>query len=314
MDSKIGLSRPVWPLALARVVRSTGSLPATNVAKSLCSCAILDVTKGNDNLPDDIILETPCEFSQRHSSQDTSEGQGLATIDASESSSITDDATHISTPIPLSQSTPDPPTPARMWQPLPAPLNTDDALCLGQDHEASSRDSEDAKTHTLSQGALQSSSGARVSPFRPLGPTTRYYTRRQAVHRLVQNNNNSSSNTGSESQGSEFHLGRANLQHNKDYCPSDTEVEEIGLGDESDGEDQYPRKRRKVSRSSASLLRDETASVERPRRRRPSLRSRSIQLTYRGKYMQASGILSPVLSQAISNKTEVRAVLTSFKK
>jgi hypothetical protein len=87
----------------------------------------------------------------------------------------------------------------------------------------------------------------------------------------------------------------------------------MGLeGDESDGEDQCPRKRRKVSRSSG-LLRDAAASVERPRRGRQSLRSRSTQSTYREKNTQASGILSPAPSQATSDETEVRAVLASFE-
>ncbi|KAH7110383.1 hypothetical protein B0J13DRAFT_534580 [Dactylonectria estremocensis] len=52
------------------------------------------------------------------------------------------------------------------------------------------------------------------------------------------------------------------------------------------------QERRKVSRSSAGLLRDAAVSVKRPRQRRPSLRSRSTQLTYRGKNTQARGILS----------------------
>ncbi|KAH7124952.1 hypothetical protein B0J13DRAFT_646983 [Dactylonectria estremocensis] len=76
--------------------------------------------------------------------------------------------------------------------------------------------------------------------------------------------------------------------------------------DESDGEDRCPRKRRKVSRLSAGLLRDAAASVERPRRGRLSLRSW-------GKNTQASGILSPASSQATSDETEVTAVLASFE-
>ncbi|KAH8659707.1 hypothetical protein BGZ61DRAFT_540043 [Ilyonectria robusta] len=74
------------------------------------------------------------------------------------------------------------------------------------------------------------------------------------------------------------------------------EAEEMSLGDESNGEDQFPRKRRRVSRSSASSLRDAAASVERPRRGRPSLRSRSTRS-----------------SQAMSDETEVRAVLARFE-
>ncbi|KAH6981467.1 hypothetical protein EDB80DRAFT_256361 [Ilyonectria destructans] len=134
------------------------------------------------------------------------------------------------------------------------------------------------------------------------------------AQRLAQNDDDDDSDTGSEPQGSEYHLGRANLHGDKDYCLSDTEVEEMGLeGDDSDSEGQRPRKRRKVSRSSAGLLRDATASVERPRQGRPSLRSRSTQSTYRGKYAQASGILSPASSQATPDETEVRAVLASFE-
>ncbi|KAI8677560.1 hypothetical protein NCS56_00646200 [Fusarium sp. Ph1] len=76
-------------------------------------------------------------------------------------------------------------------------------------------------------------------------------------------------------------------------------------GDKSDGGDQCPRKRRKVSRSSASLLRDAAAVVERPRPVRPSLRSR-------GKPAQASGI-SPASSRATSDDTEARAVLARFE-
>ena len=49
------------------------------------------------------------------------------------------------------------------------------------------------------------------------------------------------------------------------------------------------------------------------RRGRPSLRSRSTQSTYRGKYAQASGILSPASSQVTSDETEGRAVLTRFE-
>lgn len=96
--------------------------------------------------------------------------------------------------------------------------------------------SEDAKTHILSKGAPQSSS--RVSAFRSPGPTTRYHTRRQAAQRLAQNDDDDDSDTGSESHGSESHLGRANLHCNKDYCPADIEVEEIGPeGNDSNSED-----------------------------------------------------------------------------
>ncbi|CAM1509671.1 Fc.00g000060.m01.CDS01 [Cosmosporella sp. VM-42] len=287
----------------------------------------------------DGIPETPYEYPQRHLSQDTSEGQGLATA---ERSTVTGDATHVATPIPSSRSTPDPPTPACASQPPTlTPLDMDDAPCRGDDvsvsatpsrqnsipgagdvspkrqpsfetpqgqvHETSDRGSEDVEAHELSEGAPQSSSGARASPSRPLGPITRRRARHQAVHRLVQDDDDSSSDTSNESQGSEYHLDRANLRRDKDYYPSHTEAEEVGLeGDKSDGEDQCPRKRRKVSRFSAGVLRNAAASVERSRRGRPSLRSW-------GKNTQASGILSPVSSQATSDETQVTAVLASFE-
>ncbi|KAH7115547.1 hypothetical protein EDB81DRAFT_862179 [Dactylonectria macrodidyma] len=73
------------------------------------------------------------------------------------------------------------------------------------------------------------------------------------------------------------------------------------------------QERRKVSRPSAGLLRNAAVNVERPRRGRPSLRSRSTQSTYRGKNTQARGILSPMSSQATSDETEVKAVLASFE-
>ncbi|KAH7146808.1 hypothetical protein B0J13DRAFT_524547 [Dactylonectria estremocensis] len=265
-------------------------------------------------------VTTPHEYPQRHLSQDTSEGQGLATADATERSTVTGDVMHVVTPIPSPRSTPDPPTPACASQPPTlTPLDTDDAPCRGddiqpsfetpqgQDHETSDRGFEDVEAHVLSEGAPQSSSGARASPSRPLGPITRRRARRQAVHRLVQDDDDSSSDTSNESQGSESHLDRANLRRDKDYYPSHTEAEEMGLeGDQSDGEDQCPRKRRKVSRSSAGSLRNAAASVERPRRGRPSLRSW-------GKNTQASGILTPASSQATSDETEVTAVLASFE-
>ncbi|KAL7755859.1 hypothetical protein ACKLNR_014386 [Fusarium oxysporum f. sp. zingiberi] len=104
------------------------------------------------------------------------------------------------------------------------------------------------------------------------------------------------------------------ILRDKDYCPSHTEAEEMGLeSDESDGEDQCSRKRRRISRSPTGLLRDAAASVERPRRGRPSLTSRSTQSTYGGKYAQASGILSSASSQATPDETEVRAALASFE-
>ncbi|CAF3544235.1 unnamed protein product [Fusarium graminearum] len=85
------------------------------------------------------------------------------------------------------------------------------------------------------------------------------------------------------------------ILRDKDYCPSRSEVEEMGLeSDESDGEDQYPRKRRRISRSPTGLLRNATA------------------INYGGKYAQASGILSPASSQATPDETEVRAALASF--
>ncbi|KAH6949374.1 hypothetical protein BKA56DRAFT_596549 [Ilyonectria sp. MPI-CAGE-AT-0026] len=84
-------------------------------------------------------------------------------------------------------------------------------------------------------------------------------------------------------------------------------------GDDSDSEDQRSRKRRKVSRDSADPLRDAAAGVERPRWRRPSLRSRPTQSTCGEKNALASGILSPASSQATSDETEVRAVLASFE-
>ncbi|KAH8654689.1 hypothetical protein BGZ61DRAFT_541377 [Ilyonectria robusta] len=277
----------------------------------------------------DGIPETPYEYPQRHLSQDTPEGQGLATVDAMEPSAITGDATHAATPIPSSQSTPESPTPACASQPsTPAPLNMDDALCRGddtsvsaapsrhnsipgtrdvspqrqssfetppgRDHRTSGRRSEDAEARILSEGAPQPSLGACASPSQPLGPKMRRHAHRQAMHRLVQDDDDSSSDAGSQSQGGESHV--ANLRRDKDYCPSHTEAEEMSLGDESNGEDQCPRKRRKVSRSSASSPRDAAASVERPRRGRPSLRSRSTRS-----------------SQAMSDETEVRAVLARFE-
>ncbi|KAL6410034.1 hypothetical protein AUP68_06443 [Ilyonectria robusta] len=289
----------------------------------------------------DIIPETPHEFPQRHLSQDASEGQGLATADATERSAVTGDATHVATPIPSSRSTPHPPTPARASQPPTlAPLDTDDALCegddmsvsaapsrhnsiprtrdaspqrqpsfetpQGEDHRTSGRGSEDAEARVLSKGAPQPSLGARASPSPPLGPITRRHAHRQAMRRLVQYNDDNSSDAGSESQGSESHLDRANLRRDKDYCPSHTEAKEMGSGDESNDEGQCPRKRRKVSRSSTSLLRDAAASVERPRRGRSSFRSR-------GKNAETSGILSPASSQATSDETEVGAVLARFE-
>ncbi|KAH6976835.1 hypothetical protein EDB80DRAFT_658055 [Ilyonectria destructans] len=182
----------------------------------------------------------------------------------------------------------------------------------GQDHEASNHGSEGAKTHILSKGAPQSSS--RVSPFRSPGPTTRYHTCRQAAHRLVQNDDNDDSDTGNESQESESHPGRANLHHDKDYCPSDTEVKEMGPeGDDSNNEDQRSRKRRKVSRSSARSLCETAPSVERPRWRRPSLRSRPTRSTYGGKNALASGILSPASSRATSGETEAMTILAEFE-
>ncbi|KAH6879992.1 hypothetical protein B0T10DRAFT_581952 [Thelonectria olida] len=104
------------------------------------------------------------------------------------------------------------------------------------------------------------------------------------------------------------------LLRDEDFCPSPTEAELMGLGGhESDGEDERPRKRRKVSRSSASLLRHSAASIECPRRGRPSLRSASTRSTYKGKNARASGILSPVSSQATLDETEARAFLARFK-
>ncbi|KAH7153671.1 hypothetical protein EDB81DRAFT_758614 [Dactylonectria macrodidyma] len=172
----------------------------------------------------------------------------------------------------------------------------------GQDHEMSGRGSEDAEVR-----------GARVSPLPPLGPLTRCRACRQAVHRLVQDSDDGGSDVGSESQGSESHLDQVNLLRDENYCPSPTGAEAKSLGDEFNGEDQYPRKRAKVSRSSTSLLRDAAASVERPRRGRPSLRSRSTQSTHRGKNTRASSILSPASSQATPDETEVRADLARFE-
>lgn len=122
------------------------------------------------------------------------------------------------------------------------------------------------------------------------------------VHTLVQDDDDSS-DAGNGSQGSQAHPGPAKLRRDEE-----TSLE----GDESDGDDQSPRKRRKVSRSAAGLPRDAAASVERPRRRRP-LRSRSAQSTSRGKSTQANGILSPVSSQATSDDNEARAVLARFE-
>ncbi|KAL6409881.1 hypothetical protein AUP68_06283 [Ilyonectria robusta] len=164
----------------------------------------------------------------------------------------------------------------------------------GRDYRTSSYQSEDAKARILSEGVPQPSLGACASPSQLLGPKIRRYAYRQAMYRLVQDDDNSSSNAGSQSQGSKSHL--ANLRRNKDYYPSYIEAEEMSLGNESNGEDQFPYKRYKVSRSSASSLRDIAASIKCPYRGRLSLRSRSTQL-----------------SQVISDKTEVRAVLARFK-
>ncbi|KAH7115496.1 hypothetical protein B0J13DRAFT_653907 [Dactylonectria estremocensis] len=99
----------------------------------------------------------------------------------------------------------------------------------GQDHRTSGRGSEDAVARVLSKGAPQLSLGAHASPSPPLGPITRRHAHRQAMLRLVQYDDNNSSEAGSESQGSESHLHRANLRCDKDYCPSHTEAKVIGL-------------------------------------------------------------------------------------
>jgi hypothetical protein len=152
-----------------------------------------------------------------------------------------------------------------------------------------------------------------VSPSRPLGPITRCRAR-QAMYRLVQDDDGGGSDTGSESRGREFHPDQMSLSRDEDYCPSPTEAEPVGLGDhESDGEDECLRKRRKFSRSSASLLCHLAASVERPCRGRPSLRSASTRSTHKGKNARASSILSAASGQATSDETEARAVLARFK-
>ncbi|KAH6883911.1 hypothetical protein B0T10DRAFT_463272 [Thelonectria olida] len=113
-------------------------------------------------------------------------------------------------------------TPARASQPpILAPLDTDDApyrsdempattivrnASRARSHETSGRRSEDADAHELSEGAPQSSSGAPVPPFPPLGPTKRCRARRQAVQRLVQEDDDGSSDAGSDLQGSESYL------------------------------------------------------------------------------------------------------------
>jgi hypothetical protein len=85
-----------------------------------------------------------------------------------------------------------------------------------QDYEASSRGSEDAEAHVLSEGASQSPLGAWVSPFRPWRPTTRCRARPRAIHGLVQDGDGGSSGAGSESQGSESYLDRANLRRDQE--------------------------------------------------------------------------------------------------
>ncbi|KAH7118478.1 hypothetical protein EDB81DRAFT_767086 [Dactylonectria macrodidyma] len=93
------------------------------------------------------------------------------------------------------------------------------------------------------------------------------------------------------------------------YRPAQgTEDSERDHDGDEDEDEAYGKRRRKRRRSHEPL-----ASIKRPRRGRPSLRSRSTQSTYRGKNTQASGILSPASSQATSDETEVRAVFASFE-
>lgn len=235
---------------------------------------------------------------------DVSGEQGHTTANT-EQSVVADNATHVATPVPSSQSTADPPSPARASPPsVHTPLDTVDVpdmpvgaspssydnipdahdvspaghqsceIPLRQDFGTSTRDSEDSNANELSEGTCQSSSEAYVLPLPPPGPTTRRRARRQATHTQKQDGNDDSSDMGGESQEGQSYLDGGNLCRDGDYYSSPAEAEEMGLqGGVSDGDDQCRRKRRKVSRSAADLPRD-AASVKRPRRGRPSLRSR----------------------------------------
>lgn len=115
------------------ISESVSSLPSIHIETSgLVRLTPDRAPYQSDDLPEsgtvlyhDMTPEPSLKYSQRYTSQDVSEERGLATIATTESSFATGGAMHAATPIPLSQSAADLLAPARMWRPLPAPLDMD---------------------------------------------------------------------------------------------------------------------------------------------------------------------------------------------
>ncbi|KAH6883902.1 hypothetical protein B0T10DRAFT_137140 [Thelonectria olida] len=163
----------------------------------------------------------------------------------------------------------------------------------------------EAQAHAATSG-LSSEIQEAPSPSQTL--ITRRRSRRQAALRSIRYDDDSDSDLDGDSQGSED-LDHTNLPRHKGFCTSGSAVEERSLeGETSDGDEQCPRKRRRLSESSTGLVRHATTSVK----GRASLRSTTQSIKW-GNHSRASGILSPALSQATSIEAEVGAVLARFE-
>ncbi|KAK7393948.1 hypothetical protein QQX98_013270 [Neonectria punicea] len=263
--------------------------------------------------------------------------QGIATVGLAKRTPATNDSTPVRTPTPLPLSVLHSSTPERVTQsPTPSALDVDDASCSsaplaqnsipgtplssrGQSPETPQapdlktigRRSKDAESSILPEISFRPLSTTPVTPSCPLGPTTRRRAR-QALRRLVQDDDDG--DTDSSSQGRGFHPGQRSQLRDEGYYPSPMEAEPMGLDDpESEGEDECPRKRRRITQSSVNLLRNSEISVERPRRGGQSLRSTSARSTDKGGNAGESGILSPASSQAMLDETEARPVGARFE-
>ncbi|KAJ3454766.1 hypothetical protein MRS44_013366 [Fusarium solani] len=249
--------------------------------------------------------ETPHRRPGRHLSRDSSEGQDLGLFNAKKRGTVASDAIQTATPISSSPSAPDSATSARTSQPLIlAPLETVEApdnggdvllsvipsrcssisrtrdafperqLSLGtpQGHglETNCCGTSDAEAKAF-EGTSGSSPGTRMTSSPSLGLVTRHCPRRKAAHRLIPYDNDGDSDADSASQGSEEDIDHPNLLRDEDYHPSLAADKRGQDGEISDEDEQCPRKRRKVSRPSTSLMRHEATRAERSRRGRASL-------------------------------------------
>ncbi|KAH6869580.1 hypothetical protein B0T10DRAFT_467191 [Thelonectria olida] len=279
-------------------------------------CESDDVPTSSTLTNHDAVPETPHERPV-HLPLESSEGQALEKVDSTKPGAVANNAIRAATPTSSSRSASDCSTSARMPQ-LPiaslemvevprntgdVPLSTTPSRCSSTSTTCDASPANRVFPQTPPSGPATTDCGpsdveaqaqktASASPS--LGPVIHRRSRRQAASKLIRYDDDSDSDADGNSQRSEG--DRINSQNDDNYRLSAlTDEEEDQEGENKD--EQFPRKRRRISKSSTG---------------RASLRSTTRSARW-GNRPREGGIPSPALSQSTSTEAEVGAVLATFE-